>query len=87
MICPRVDGGNSTYTTADLNAIKALLQPQATAYLVTCYAAANPPDADPCWNGAMIGEVKIRWTSDDVTSCDGVCGGSGCMAGTAEAVE
>jgi len=87
--CGKVDGGTATYSTADLNAIKALLPGSATAYTVECMAGTEPPDpADPCISNATLGVAYVHWTDGDVTACDGDCGGgSGCMAATAENVD
>jgi hypothetical protein len=81
--CNKVDGGTATYSTADLNAIKALLPGTATAYMVECYAGSAGSDPDPCWNNATLGVAVIHWTSGNVSACDGDCGGGTCAGGPA----
>jgi hypothetical protein len=87
-VCDTVMGTQSTYTESDLLAIRDLLPGQATAYAVSCFAAAGDPNVDPCWDGAWTGSSTIMWTSGDVssTNCDG-CESGGCLAATAEAVK
>jgi hypothetical protein len=86
--CPKVDGGNATWSTSDLLAIEALLPGSATHYMVSCGAVSITTEPPPCFDSPYTaGNAWVFWTDGAVTTCDGCGGGSGCMAGTAENVE
>jgi hypothetical protein len=76
------------YTAADILCLQAEAPPTATYLLITCITA-TMPDPVPilCLSGAQIEAREVYWTADNASDCTSACGGSGCMAGTAEGLD
>jgi len=76
------------YSAADILCLQAEAPGTATYLLIGCSNTTLPdPMQQMCVAGATAQSRVVYWTTDDASDCTSACGGSGCMAGTAEGVD